>query len=671
MASNLERINNILNYFKGIVKENENITITEDMVYDYLMRYGVPADEFNKNTTEFFKGWKGECRKLENIKDLDMDSSVFCLFSDEEEKIANCTNPIKLYIPIKYSHINESVNKLLAFFSKKKMPFEMKIANKVRTDDIIVRLNSLEDVNKFLNFIKYNDYINEGLLKPNPFCYQEESISLTNDGSISYIQVTASYISKYINSNKDNIDEIKLHKFYNYIIDCYKDMFVNYTNFGILTVPGKGFDFDENDLIAYQNSTELLLKASEEGFNKDDFKEHIEECGNSKDIEKRKKQYNTLSTLINYIGYQSQKMSVEEALNRLDLYLETGNESYISNTGSTRTSMYLLNFRFELKNLLENKGMNLIDFYESLNVEPSKFEKLNDDSLIKLENDTKNIIDQIIELTKEQLDLEKITETLQLYIATGDYNLITRKNNLRELVVTSNLKNNLLTLLNNKKISLTEYMDTYNKVAVKDEDIQPKQEEIEEITDEELANKLEEIIESNIDEVKEESLSIDQLPNESPIEPVAEISTSSNGIEANIEDSALTGITQIININAIKNNKPSFSDILKDAVVMTYEKYQQKYNNHEIDVDGLSIVTHALISGITDNDYSSFTRENDARKNLIDLGNEKIFDTIMDDLEIDGIELTDVDSESIELIVKRYLDYAIQPSKEEEFQKVA
>lgn len=668
MASNLERINNILNYFKGIVKENENITITEDMVYDYLMRYGVPFDEYNKDTTEFFKEWKSECRKLGNIKDLDIDFSVYCLFSDDEEKIEKCPNPIKLYIPIKYSHIKESVNKLLAFFSKKKMPFEMKIANKVRTDDIIVRLYSLEDVNKFLNFIKYNEYINEGLLKPNPFCYQEESIALTNDGSISYIQVIASYISRYINSNKDNIDDIKLHKFYNYIIDCYKDMFVNYTNFGSITVPGKGFEFDENDLIAYQNSTELLLKASEEGFNKDDFKEHIDECCDSKDIERRKKQYNTLNTLINYIGYQSQKMDIEEALNRLDLYLETGNESYISNTGSTRTSMYLLNFRFELKNLLESKGMTLIDFYESLNIEPSKFDSLDEASLANLEKDTKAVIEQIIEISKEQMDIEKITELIQLYIATGDYNLITRKNNLRELIVNSNLKNNLLTLLNNKKITLTEYMNSLDKTEVKEDSEVAA--EIEEITDKELQDKIDEIMETEPEEVKEEPITESKEENlavELPIEPVAEILTPSD----NIDDSALNGITQIINIAAIKNNKPSFSEILKDAVVMTYEKYQQKYENHEIDVDGLAIVTHALISGITNNDYSSFTREKDARKNLIDLGNEKIFDTIMDELEIDGIELTDVDSESIELIVKRYLDFVIVQKDESEIKKVA
>jgi len=662
MASNLEKINNILNYFKGLINENKDLTITEDMVYDYLIKYGVPANELDYEVSKFFNQWKEECAKVGNIKILDIDSPLTCDLTDNNEEISKCFNPIKIYLPLKYDSIEENINQLIAFFSKKKIPFEMKIRDKIRTDGVIIRVANMDDINKITNFIKYNDKIKESLLKPNPFCYQEDNISITNDGSISYIQVVASYISKYINSNKDNIEDIKLHKFYNFIIDYYKDIFVNYSKFGKLEIPGKGKKFDESDIIAYQNSTELLLKASEEGFNQKDFAEHVEEYSNSKEIKTRKKQYTVLNTLINYIGYQSQKMDVEEALNRLDLYLETGNEAYISNSGSTRTSMYLLNFRHDLQEFLDKNNKNLIDFYESLNIEQKKYDKLDEKELEELENTTSQTIEQIIDITKETIEFDKLIETIQLYLATNDYSIITRNNNLREIIVSNNLRDNLLVLLNNKQLSLTDYMSKFNKVEVKEQtDTEDKitQEELqpEEIKEEQDIQDIEEQIQPE-GNVEPELALIEEL------EPVGEISQLKEDVESSLED--LNQETQIINIDIIKTESKDYSEILKEAINDTYDKYQQKYLNGTIKVDGLAIVTHALISGITKGDFTSFTRENNARKNLVDLGSEKIFDTIMDELEIDGIELKDVDEDHIKKIVERYLDYVIEPVLEEE-----
>ena len=660
MASNLEKINNILNYFKSIVKENQECTITEDMVYDYLIKYGVPANELECETNSFFKEWKEECVKQGNIKILDIDSPLTCDLTDKDEEIAKCFNPIKIYLPLKYDSINDNVKQLIAFFSKKKVPFEMKIANKIRTDGIIIRLSNIEDVNKLFNFIKYNDKIKDNLLKANPFCYQEENISLTNDGSISYIQVVASYISQYINSNKDNVDEIKLHKFYNYIIDYYKDIFVNYSNYGLLQIPGKGKDFDENDIISYQNSTELLLKASEEGFNQKDFSEHIEEYNNIKEIRNRKKQYNLLNTLINYIGYQSQKMDTEEALNRLDLYLETGNEAYISNSGSTRTSMYLLNFRHDLQEFLNKNGKNLIDFYESLNTEPTKYDQLDEEQLQQLEQTVKSNIEQIIEISKETIEFNKLQEIIQLYLATNDYNKITRTNNLREIIVNSNLRHNLLTLLNNKQISLTDYLNSYKQVQIEEN------------------NQLQE--EQQIEQVQEQAIDIEQDNNEqqNQIEEIAEPEEQEKELEVEIapvgeltqlkEEEELNQETQIISVDLIQQVDNSNS-IIKQAINDTYEKYQQKYENNDIAADGLAITKNALIKCLTKGEFISFTRDNSAREQLMKLGNEKIFSSIMNELDIDGIELKDVNEEHINDIVDSYLESVICPVKEQ--QKVA
>ena len=219
-----------------------------------------------------------------------------------------------------------------------------------------------------------------------------------------------------------------------------------------------------------------------------------------------------------------------------------------------------------------------------------------------------------------------------------------------------------MVLLNNKQLSLTDYMSKFNKVEVKEqtdtedkitqEELQPK-----EIKEEQDIQDIEEQIQPE-ENVEPELALIEEL------EPVGEISQLKEDVESSLED--LNQETQIINIDIIKTESKDYSEILKEAINDTYDKYQQKYLNGTIKVDGLAIVTHALISGITKGDFTSFTRENNARKNLVDLGSEKIFDTIMDELEIDGIELKDVDEDHIKKIVERYLDYVIEPVLEEE-----
>lgn len=568
MTNNLEQISSILSHFKDLLSENPELKLNENIVYNYLINFNVPNEEYEIDIKKegLFDKWEKNSEELENVIYNKSNNWIdSCLFTDKNNKVDTFTNPIKIYIPIKYNYIEESVNKLLAFFSKKNMPYQLKISRYINNNNVIVRLVNIDDLNKLINFIKYNEYINEGLISPNPFCYNEESLALTIDNNLSYISIIANYIYKYLLTKKDNIEEIKTHDFYNYIIDMYKNTFVNYSNYSNLQIPGLD-EFDELDIISYQNITELLLKVSENSFKREDFEEHLNECNNVETIKKNKKKYSTLNTFISFINMQKENKSDVELLNILKRYIETGNLSCITNDCSLRTTMYLSKFRINMQKLLESNNISLETLYNNLNPKGNVYEKLDDkklNSLIMINNDI--LREALDELTK-LYDYNNATKIIQLYLATNDYNIITRENDLRNRVVNANLRSNTLTILFNKHISFNKYLES---------------------------------LRMDIDE----------------------------------------------------------SYILRNAINETYNKYQSLYEEGKVECDGFTLVNYALTNLLKNNDYNSFTRNNEARKNLSQLNQDNVFDIITKELELPITQLENIPEENLQDIIRKYLDY--------------
>ena len=574
---NIELENTIINHFKELLLNDENIVISKEDIYEYLVKFNMEEDNVVKENNNNF-----DIKKLNNIKYSKDNNSIF---TNKTRKIKSIT-PIKVYVPTNSLNISDTTNKILSFFNKTYMAFEMKVNNNNCNNNITLILDSISDMNKFLTFIKNNKKINNNLVETHPFCFNKQ-VSITIDGNQSYISIVSDYLYKYLNSKKESIDSINTDDFYNFIIDSYNNTFVNFSKYNELEIPNID-NPDEMDIYTYKKITEFILKVSEGNFDKKSFEEHFNECNNQKTIKEERYLFLALNTLIKYISFEKQYKTDEEIINTLKKYLETNNLSYITNKGFFRTTMYLTNFKLYIEKILNNSNLSLEELINNLNIDTYK--KIDDSILDEAKNQNR-------ELYLKLLD----DEDIKLYLATNDYTLLSRKNNLRVEAVNTNFRNNILNILYNNNISLEEFIEQYKDEIIDNKDEEPEVTEINE----------EENLETTISE-----------------EPIT------NTDEENIDEEAL------------------FNEALMD----TYNKYQTLYDENKVECDGFALVNYALTNAIKNNDYSSFTRDNDSRKILSELGNKKILEFIFNKFEYKNIDINSINEEELRHIITIYLD---------------
>lgn len=581
MENNYNDVNDIINHFKKLLMKDNKLVFSKEDIYRYLTNYNITKKNYKEITEEDINF---NNNNFENINYINDDTY---LFTNNKNKI-KINNPIKIYLPLKHTHIIESINKLLTFFNKKNIPFEMKITKSICNNNITIRLANIEDTNKFINFIKYNDYISEGLIGPNPFCYIEKNISFTIDGNLSYISIITDYLYHYLKTKNNSIEEINIDDFYNFIIDSYNNSFRNFSTYNNLTIP----DIDnptEQDIINYKNITEFLLKVSENNFTKNSFNEHFNSC-NNKSISEQKNKFLALNTLINYISVEKQYKSDKDILQALHKYLETNNLSYITNVGFFRTTMYLSNFKVNIEKILNESNLSLEELINNLNVKP--YQKLNDKEIEEL-------LTQNNDLYKKVLS----NDNIKLYLATNDYTLLSRKDNLRNTIVDSNFRNNLLNILFSKNISFKDFAEQYKNTN--------EQNDIE-------------------DELKKDGT----IVQDSIDEETSEIIEKENKINIAIDENI----------------------IFENAIMDTYNKYQTLFEENKVECDGFSLVNYALTNAIKNNDFSSFTRDNNSRKNLVNLGSKKILEIICNKMEYKDVDIDNLENEELKHIVTKYLN---------------
>lgn len=218
----LERINDFLNLIKEIAKSN--IEVDANLVYSNL----IMLDSVCEPISNYFDIW---IERFKDYKNIDVfvsnNNPCFCEFINESGNV-NAYFKLKIYIPLNKKHIYKGVNNIFDYLSSNNIYHESKVSNKTRFDDVVIRLENIEDLNKLLTFINNDDYIKDGLILPNPFAFIYNNIAITWDGDDSYNMNVSYFISEYINELKSNgkLDTASYNEFYKYVCDKYNDIFV-------------------------------------------------------------------------------------------------------------------------------------------------------------------------------------------------------------------------------------------------------------------------------------------------------------------------------------------------------------------------------------------------------------------------------------------------------------
>lgn len=232
MMTRYKNMDEFLKFWRDIVKENPYLNLTDDIVYNQLIRLGVKESDkrinlrYNYNVNKsVFNEWISYYNFNSNINVFNSsDWSYFCQFISNHN-IVNAKNHIKVYIPLDSEHIEKGAKLIFDFLSNNNIPHHSKIGEEIRFDDIVIRLINPYDAERLINFVTTNSYLSKGLIAPNPFAFQKNGIALACDGRLSYNDTVSILISNYINTmkNSNKLDEIEITDFYSYILKIYNN----------------------------------------------------------------------------------------------------------------------------------------------------------------------------------------------------------------------------------------------------------------------------------------------------------------------------------------------------------------------------------------------------------------------------------------------------------------
>ena len=278
--SNVERINQFL---EDVYKAKKWKNISKNAVYSMLIFNDVDARDmnFDADANGFFQRW---CEYFSgyNSKNIDVfvDSnwSYFCQFINNDKFVKSFDDQVKVYIPLDSAHLEDGVAQVFEFLKSNNICHKSKVGKEIRFDNVVVRLGTLQDAEKLSEFISSNPYIQDGLIKPNPFAVTKDGIAYACDKDISYNSTVAGFVNLYVDDVRRRKDHSNLgvEGFRNFIRSYYNEVIINPENYERLVN-----DFSISPYYSkvptaynYMRVAELLYKSLDPKFTYDDYKEY-------------------------------------------------------------------------------------------------------------------------------------------------------------------------------------------------------------------------------------------------------------------------------------------------------------------------------------------------------------------------------------------------------------
>ena len=176
----------------------KNPTITSEEIYSMLIRNGILDKKYfdiEYPINENFKDWKKHYKRSKTQAYTLKNNDYFCYFEKGEVDVRKA---IKLYIPMNARGINEGVKELFDYMENNNIAHKSKVGSFVRNDDVVVRVDSLADVLKIIDFVARNDKIKAASIEPSVFTFSVNGIGLALDSHCSYNSFVASVLLEYM-----------------------------------------------------------------------------------------------------------------------------------------------------------------------------------------------------------------------------------------------------------------------------------------------------------------------------------------------------------------------------------------------------------------------------------------------------------------------------------------
>lgn len=388
-------INQFLNYYAEVYKQNPELEIKKDTFYFGLMTYDMSQEEYNnRDIKNYFEKWE---QHFENYSDINVyysnSQKRFLQFENGYPK-KNYTH-VKLYLSFPKDKIYECVNILFEFLASNNINHKSKVADMVRSDSVVLRINTMEQANKVIEFVNNNPFLVQNSKSTNAFLIKKGCIGMAYDGNLSYNSTLSMLLQEYFKYCRLNnlLDLVSMQHFKKFIIFYKNKIFsqgIELNNF--LSKQGYLDRFYSKGIMAnnYEKIFDLIICSLDNNVTLSQYEEKYNEFCISMNDNRKNQYYEQITSsqesdltigkvvLDSYIEYANGKYGKENVIAYLQNYM-SGNIKAITRDNDFRAkfSSYLSidainkitnnNLTLYVKNALEKYDMlgnNLVEAYD-------------------------------------------------------------------------------------------------------------------------------------------------------------------------------------------------------------------------------------------------------------------------------------------------------------------
>lgn len=287
---------------EDIAWQDSDEKLLSDMDKDYYNPAKLKNMKFRRETFNLEEKWISaicfpKLRSQSIARNLD-----FMYFRDSEvnnnfEEFISKSS-IKMYIPLGKEGALRIPQKLLELLSE--IRHDTKISSNIRADDLVVRVNSIEEAERISEFINAENY-SEYLIEPNPFVIQNNNIGYASDRNLSYNANVANLIFEYVDNlqQRNELEQVSVSGLESFVQEKYNSLFIEGEN--LQEYKDASFDAQRNEsfekwLMNKKEVMDLFLIALNPKNEMEKFYEHYADINN---VEYNKELESYFKALIN------------------------------------------------------------------------------------------------------------------------------------------------------------------------------------------------------------------------------------------------------------------------------------------------------------------------------------------------------------------------------------
>lgn len=442
-------IDYFLRFYQQAYMQNPNLQISQKILYAQLMNYGLKDEEYNLDIRTYFNDWINRFSNKTNLKVFHSEMQPRFLQFQNKKNITDYKS-FKLYVSYPKECIYECANKIFDYIEQNDLSTLSKISDVVRSDSIVLRMDSEAEARKVMNFINNDKQLVEKAKNVNPFLVKDGVVGIAYDDMLSYNTVLSDLLSNYFLKHRENntLQNVSVDDFRAFVSNQYYNNFKDANgiqNFKIESSCLKRCGDRAHAILNYEQVYKLILLSLNNKINSNDIIDTINQyknklndqmmvqhyssiinAGNYNITNKNENTNNNLQyvkkIVDNYILYAEQKYGYSNVHIYLADYLR-GNQCSITRDNNYR-KLFIQNISTDqLRQLLGDdiKGYitNICNKNKNLNNQPDI-------------NMAKQIVDSYIIHAISKYGLPNVSMYLTDYLK-GNECAITRDNNYRSL----------------------------------------------------------------------------------------------------------------------------------------------------------------------------------------------------------------------------------------------